>query len=78
VGLALGGRKAVPILEDATTIGPANRDSTYSVAVLEVQYQSLNPQNVAPAALPALEDRRTRRLEGPREEIESAEAKEAA
>ena len=71
-GIALGGLngpKPVRILEDATTIGPAGRDSKYIVALLEVQSQTLNPQQIeaqfVTTALPAPTERETRRLEGP-------------
>lgn len=50
---AFGNRKAVPVLEDVAAAGPAGRERTYVVAVLEAQYQSLGPRDAAPSALPA-------------------------
>ena len=58
-------RNAPPLLEDATAPGPAERDPTYSVAVLDAQYETLNAAAVAPPALPAPAGREPRQLEGP-------------
>jgi hypothetical protein len=61
---SLSGRKPVPILEDLQPIGPANREAKYSVAVLEVQYESLNLRDADPM-LPAPDERPMRQLEAP-------------
>jgi len=58
-------RKPVPILEDATAPGPATREATITVAVIEAQYQTFHPQNIAPAL--NAPERPTLRIEGPRE-----------
>jgi len=64
---ALGGAKSVPLLEDAAAPGPVGRDPTYSVAVLDAQYECLNPQDAALPSLPAPANAEPepRRLEGP-------------
>jgi hypothetical protein len=60
----LGGRTPVPILEDASAIGPASRDESYRVAVLEVRYAATSAAEI-PASLPAPEKREPRQLEAP-------------
>src|SRR5436190_18184440 len=65
-GGMLGGPKPVPILEDAAAPGPAGRERTYVVAVLEAQYQTMHPQQVAATQLPAPPAApEPRQLEGP-------------
>ena len=62
------GHKPVPILEDARDpAGPATRERTYVVAVMEAQYHSMNPRQVSVSvSLPAPPERdEPRRLEGP-------------
>jgi hypothetical protein len=69
-GLELGslsGRKPVKLIEDASAPGPADRDVTYRVAVMEVQVQSMQP------TLTATPQREARQLEGPANE-ETSEA----
>lgn len=54
-GLGGLGARPTPMLDVATATGPAHREPTYRVAVLEVQYESLNPRVLpAPAATHAL------------------------
>ncbi len=69
---ALEVKNPMPILQDATTTGPAGREQAYIVAVLEAQFQSLNPQQIeaqfVAAALPAPTERETRQIEGPASE----------
>lgn len=70
-GMTMGGingPKPVPILEDAGAPGPAGRNATYIVAVLEAQHQAFNPQEITPPALPPMAERETRQLEGPASE----------
>jgi hypothetical protein len=63
-GIALCGRRPVPVLEDVPAAGNDGRDESYSVAVLEVRYGSMSGREIA-AALPAPGQRHTPRLEGP-------------
>jgi hypothetical protein len=66
VGLALGGRKEVPLIDgQAANPGPANRELRYRVALIEAHIQSISPNNV-PAGLPSPQE--LRRLEGPGDE----------
>jgi len=58
-----GAWKAPPVLEDARVPGPAGQDRTYIVAVLDAQFQSMQPQRMM-EALPD-ETREPRQLEGP-------------
>ncbi len=82
LALSMDSQKPAPLLEDATRIGPAGREQTISIAILDAQYESLNPQSIAlqaTAALPATPDRQRRQLEGPpAENEERVEASEAA
>lgn len=73
---ALSGRQAVPILEDATATpgGPVTREAKYRVALLEVQYQSFERQDVVAPALPAPDSHPARQLEGPSQSETASEA----
>jgi hypothetical protein len=64
------GQQAPPLLEDVTAAGPAGRDVTIRVAVIEAQYESMNARQVAepsPAlpAPPQREQGEQLQLEGP-------------
>jgi hypothetical protein len=73
VGAAVpGARKPVRELEVRSDAGPARRDRTFVVAVLEAQYQSFGPCDAVRAALPAPADGEMRRIEGPIETSEAA------
>jgi hypothetical protein len=59
------GNKQVPVTEHAPALpGPAGREESYSVAVLEAQYATYHPHDVTPR-LPAPREQEQRRLEGP-------------
>jgi hypothetical protein len=63
------GKQPVPMLEDVRASVSQKRERTYVVAVLEAQYQSINPQSAAPS-LPAPDEaqREQRQLEAPKTE----------
>ena len=64
---ALGAKRQPPMIEDATATGPAGRERKFFVAVVEAQYDSMNPRRVAApsAALPEPREREPRQIEGP-------------
>jgi hypothetical protein len=65
VGIALGGRKAVPALDVNQLHAPTGRDEKYSVAVLQAKYQALQPQAVDPLPPRMIDGEPVRQLEGP-------------
>lgn len=65
------------MIEDAGAPGPSSRQPVYSVAVLDAQYETMNPQELAARAMGARAHHEAHRLEGPSAK-EPGEASEAA
>jgi len=63
---ALGANRQRQLIDEATPLGPAGRERKFYVALVEAQYESMNPREVSPAsALSAPAERAPRQLEGP-------------
>lgn len=65
--LGPGVRKDIPLLEDAAATGPDGRDSTYSAAVLDAHYRSINASDVVQISLPSPEEIDAAREQDPSE-----------
>jgi hypothetical protein len=68
--MALGSYQPAPLLEQGKITGPAERGTTYRIAVIEAYRHQLNPREVEPA-LPGIE-------EAPRPQLAAPASREAA
>ena len=71
--LVLGKLKTTPVIEDYAASGPAHREKTYVVALLEEQYRAFNPQTPANQLPAAASENGPRRL-GPAQGEAASEA----